>query len=175
MYHIFSSLTVIFLITCVVSYLYVYKRRTFAIFASVTATAAGIGVVLLIFSTCSFNSLLNNGEYTEEFASWARDTYNFFIKFITIISGITVLLSVISSFLKPKHKYMRGIFISLSSILILISSNVYSYIAESDNINMKSYILMSGLAISLITIFPIYFDYLKLMNSQPKNKERRKK
>lgn len=173
MYYLFSSLIILFCIAAVFSFIYIRKKKTATVFAVVTASLPAIGVILSVISFLTFKAELTTGEFTEEFISWASDTYLSYLKGIFIVSAITMLLATASAFLRPNHKYLRAILVALSCVLILVLSPVFSFISSVEEINISSHVLFSAVSVSLITLFPLFFDYRRMAqsdNTEKKNK-----
>ena len=174
MYYVFSALIILICIAAVFSFIYVQKKKTAAVLAVVSVVLPVIGILLCLISFMSFESALANGGFTEEFISWAGDTYFSYLKGVFIVSSGTMLLATASALIRPKHKYLRAVLITLSCMLILVLSPVFSFISSVEEINISSHVLISAAAVSLITLFPLFFDYRRMAQADRLNDKGKK-
>lgn len=177
-----SVLVVIFCITSLISFIYLKNRKTAKVFAVCVSSFAAIGILLGTASLVFFRTDLASQPLSAEFKEWASDTYFLYVKCSSLLALITLALSSVNALTRPKLKYARASFITLSCILQAIAANVYVYFSSNENFDVTNYILLFGLASALISQFSLFWDYIIISKKgvlsdgkkEFKNKKRRR-
>ncbi len=182
MIRILSVIVVLFCVTSLISFIYLKKRKTAGIFAVCISSLAAIGTILCAITLVLFRTELASQPLSEEFKEWASDTFFLYVKCSSLFALITFVLPSVNTLTRPKLKYARASFITLACILQTIAANVYAYFSSNENFNVTNYILLYGLASALISLFPLFWDYIGILKKGDladgkkkfKNKKRRR-
>lgn len=183
MIRILSVIVVLFCITSLISFIYLENRKTAKIFAVCVSSFAVIGTILCAITLVLFRTDLASQSLSAEFKEWLSDTYFLYVKCSSLFALITFVIPSANAVTRPKLKYARASFITLACILQAVAANVYAYFSSNENFNVTNYILLYGLATALISLFPLFWDYIGIMKKgvladgkkKFKNKKRRKR
>ena len=161
-YYISSASIVSTALGAILSLIFIKKRKCALVFSLVTVALSALGAALSTYSAVSLGAVLREKTLSKEFVSWAKDTFSSYLKGVCLVSGIVIVLCVLSFFLRPKQKFIRAILIFLTAAAILSATPVFAYLSEGSAVDVSRYIKISGTGISLITFFPLFFDYYRI-------------
>ena len=165
-YYISSAVIALISLGALISFAVIKKRKTAFILSFPAIVLPVLGVIVSLISVVSFRKNLTDSALKDRLASWAKDSFSSYLKGVCLISGIIMVLCVLSFFLKPRQKYIRSVLIFLTVTAILAATPVFAFLSSDDSVDISRCILLSGTGVSLITLFPLFFDYHRLSEEE---------
>ena len=174
MYYIISILIIAVAAFFVIALSSAYKKEN-AKYTKALKIASFIyshaGIIFSAAVAVLLNSRLKSADLTEEYVSWTKDTFHGFCRFAILFFLIITILCVISFFISKKLRIIRSLLILSASVIILIVGVLYSYIASSDTVSLSAYVQLFALGMSAASVYPVFFEFIRLENSLLKRKE----
>lgn len=149
MYYFICALLSLLFIAAAVSHYVKISEKTASVIGKISLASGIAGVLLVAGAVALFFINLSKIELAADDKGWIVDTVSSYAATLAVFGVAIVAACLISSLLQPKFKILRVLLVLLSSILILISGLLFSFISANDKVTVSGYVKLISIGVSL--------------------------